>query len=105
MYTPLLVYQVVTIPYGYTETCPGIVSSTPCFLYYSRFATSAAYYYSGTLLVFVFVSIIISVQQWVSYDILRKKVELYTDNKKRFSRMFFNFYDWRYAKSGFEGWG
>jgi len=91
-------------PYGFTSTCPGLVPQTPCFLYYSRFTTKSSYYYAGTLIAFAVVSIVISLQQWVSYDILRKKVDLYTDNKKKYSRMFFNLYDWRYAKDGFEGW-
>ncbi|TNV73050.1 hypothetical protein FGO68_gene1359 [Halteria grandinella] len=77
--------------------------SMPCLLYYSRFDRLSDNYYSITLILFAIVSLMISVHEWVQFDVIRKKRDLYEDKKKKYSRMVLNMWDWRNAKDNFEG--
>lgn len=102
LYSVMLIRQLFYLKYSYTEMCPGMFSM-PCFLYYSRFDSSGDIFYSATLILFAVLSLIISISEWVKFDIFRKKKELYEDKKKKYSKMFLNAWDWRNAHTGFEG--
>jgi hypothetical protein len=68
IYTPLLLQHTIYQPYDYTSTCPGMFP-TPCFMFFSRFTSQSDNYYSMTLMGFAVAGTMISIQQWVAYDI------------------------------------
>jgi hypothetical protein len=45
---------------------------------------------------------ITSVYKWIQFDILRNKRELYEDKKKKYSKIFFNIWDWRTTGNEYE---
>lgn len=102
LYGTLILHHLATTGYSYSSLCPGMFSM-PCILYYSRFDRLSDNYYSITLILFAVVSLMISVYEWVQFDLIRKKRDLYEDKKKKYSRMFLNMWDWRNAKNNFEG--
>jgi hypothetical protein len=53
-------------------------------------------------MVFMIFGLTISVYKWVSFDVLRKKRELYEDKKMKFSKIFLNCWDWKTANNNYE---
>lgn len=102
LYSVMIIHHLATTSYSYSALCPGMFSM-PCLLYYSRFDRLSDNYYSITLILFAVLSLMVSVSEWVSFDLIRKKRDLYEDKKKKYSRMFLNMWDWRQATANFEG--
>ena len=51
---------------------------------------------------FMVFGMIISVYKWVQFDLLVKKRELYEDKKKKYSKIFFNIWDWKNSGNEYE---
>jgi hypothetical protein len=102
MYSVLLSRHLINLKYSYSELCPGMFKM-PCFLYYSRFDSGSDTYYSLTLILFALLCSVLTINKWISFDIERKRKELYEDKKKKFSKHFFNLWDWSSGTSSFEG--
>ena len=75
----------------------------PCFLFYSRFDKDSDHLFALSLIAFMVLGIFISIYKWIQFDLLIKKRELYEDKKKKYSKLFFNMWDWRTANTNFEG--
>jgi hypothetical protein len=82
--------------------CPGAFPM-PCFLFYSRFDKDSDHLFALSLISFMVIGMFISIYKWIQFDLLRKKRELYEDKKKKYSKLFFNMWDWRTANTNFEG--
>jgi hypothetical protein len=74
----------------------------PCILFYSRFDAYSDHLYAVSLIAFMVFGMIISVYKWVQFDLLRKKRELYEDKKKKYSKIFFNIWDWKNTGNQYE---
>ena len=75
----------------------------PCLLFYSRFDKDSDHLFGISLIAFMVIGMFISIYKWIQFDLLRKKRELYEDKKKKYSKLFFNMWDWRTVDTGFEG--
>ena len=75
----------------------------PCFLFYSRFDKDSDHLFALSLIAFMVLGMFISIYKWIQFDLLIKKRELYEDKKKKYSKLFFNMWDWRTANTNFEG--
>jgi hypothetical protein len=75
----------------------------PCFLFYSRFDKDSDNLFALSLISFMVIGMFISIYKWIQFDLLRKKRELYEDKKKKYSKLFFNMWDWRTTNTNFEG--
>ena len=75
----------------------------PCLLFYSRFDKDSDHLFAISLIAFMVIGMFISIYKWIQFDLLRKKRELYEDKKKKYSKLFFNMWDWRTVDTGFEG--
>ena len=75
----------------------------PCFLFYSRFDKDSDHLFAVSLIAFMVIGMFISIYKWIQFDLLRKKRELYDDKKKKYSKLFFNMWDWRTTDTNFEG--
>jgi hypothetical protein len=101
LYATLLINHLVDNDYGYSTICSGDLP-VPCFLLYSRFDPDNDQFYALSLMLFMIFGLTISVYKWVSFDVLRKKRELYEDKKMKFSKIFLNCWDWKTANNNYE---
>jgi hypothetical protein len=102
LYAALLSHHIVVYDYSYPEMCPGAFPM-PCLLFYSRFDKDSDHLFAISLIAFMVIGMFISIYKWIQFDLLRKKRELYEDKKKKYSKLFFNMWDWRTVDTGFEG--
>jgi hypothetical protein len=80
--------------------CAGVFD-TPCFLFYSHFHSDIAILYTGTLIGFIIFGIISTLYEWVQFDLQKKEQDLYEDRRKKFSKLFFDSWNWQ-MDNGFE---
>ena len=101
IYAILLMMQFTTMNVEFKDTCTGFYNM-PCFIYYSRFDDLTDNYYSSTLIAFVVLGLMITIYKWVSFGMLRKKMNLYADKKHAYSCIMLNLWDFRTAKTNFD---
>ena len=51
--------------------------------------------YSATLIAFIIFGIISTLYEWVQFDLQKKEQDLYEDTRKKFSKMFFDCWNWQ----------
>eukprot|EP00347_Sterkiella_histriomuscorum_P009525 403340873 len=90
----IILRHVFNYKYDFTSFCSTGIFKMPCFTFYSRFHTDDEFYYSLTLELFIIIGIFMSLYKWVQFDLLKKERSLYEDQKKKFSKIFFNMWDW-----------
>lgn len=93
LYLGLLLKHIIGYDYDYNDICEGIIP-LPCIVYYSRFALDRSFAYSCTLASFVIIGVILCLYEWQQFDLIKKERELYEDRKIKFSKLFFNAWNW-----------